>query len=82
MAKFGLHVIMLPALVARDEIACSMKHEGWIWPEASIRAFMPFPARGSHLCSQCTDYPCIASCQSMLCQQIPDQSGDWIERSV
>jgi len=48
----------------RCEIACSMKFEGWIWPEASrVRVFMPFPGlEVPHLCSQCMDYPCVASC--------------------
>ncbi len=41
-----------------------MKHEGWIWPEASrIRIFMPFPGlEVPHLCAQCVDYPCVGSC--------------------
>ncbi|MCJ7608557.1 4Fe-4S dicluster domain-containing protein [Candidatus Bathyarchaeota archaeon] len=41
-----------------------MKHEGWIWPEASrVRVFMPFPGvEVPHLCAQCNDYPCVASC--------------------
>lgn len=48
----------------RCEIACSLHHEGWIWPEASrIRVFMPFPGlEVPHLCAQCDDYPCIKSC--------------------
>jgi Fe-S-cluster-containing hydrogenase component 2 len=48
----------------RCELACSMFHEGWMWPEASrVRVFMPFPGlEVPHLCSQCKDYPCIASC--------------------
>ena len=48
----------------RCEIACSFKHEGWIWPEASrVRVFMPFPGvEVPHLCSQCMDYPCVGSC--------------------
>ena len=46
------------------EIACSLHHEGWIWPEASrIRVFMPFPGlEVPHLCTQCDDYPCVKSC--------------------
>lgn len=49
----------------RCEIACSLKHEGKIWPEASrIRVFMLVPGvEIPHLCSQCDDYPCVASCQ-------------------
>ena len=46
------------------EIACSLHHEDWIWPEASrIRVFMPFPGvEVPHLCAQCDDYPCVESC--------------------
>jgi len=48
----------------RCEIACSISHEGWIWPEASrIRVFMPFPGvEIPHFCAQCDDYPCVKSC--------------------
>lgn len=48
----------------RCELACSMKFEGWMWPEASrVRVFMPFPGvEVPHLCTQCKDYPCVASC--------------------
>jgi len=48
----------------RCEIACSMRHEGWMWPEASrIRVFMPFPGlEVPHFCAQCEDYPCVSSC--------------------
>ena len=48
----------------RCELACSMHHEGWWWPEASrVRVFMPFPGvEVPHLCAQCDDYPCVASC--------------------
>ena len=48
----------------RCELACSIKHEGWMWPEASrVRVFMPFPGcEVPHLCSQCMDYPCVNSC--------------------
>jgi len=46
------------------EIACSLFHEDWIWPEASrIRVFMPYPGvEVPHLCAQCDDYPCVKSC--------------------
>jgi len=46
------------------EIACSLHHEGWMWPEASrIRVFMLFPGvEYPHLCSQCDDYPCVKAC--------------------
>jgi len=48
----------------RCEIACSLHHEDWMWPEASrIRIFMPFPGvEVPHLCAQCDDYPCVKSC--------------------
>jgi len=48
----------------RCEIACSLHHEDWIWPEASrIRVFMPFPGvEVPHFCAQCDDYPCVDSC--------------------
>jgi len=48
----------------RCELACSIKFEGWMWPEASrVRVFMPFPGvEVPHLCTQCKDYPCVASC--------------------
>lgn len=46
------------------EIACSIKHEGRIWPEASrVRVFMLVPGvEVPHLCAQCSDYPCIEVC--------------------
>ena len=46
------------------EIACSLSHEGRIWPEASrIRVFMLIPGvEVPHLCAQCHDYPCVKSC--------------------
>ncbi len=46
------------------EIACSLSHEGKIWPEASrVRVFMLVPgAEFPHLCAQCEDYPCIQAC--------------------
>ena len=46
------------------EIACSLKHEGSLWPEASrIRVFefvpgITIPA----VCQQCPDYPCVKAC--------------------
>jgi len=48
----------------RCEIVCSLRHEGWMWPEASrIRVFMLFPGvEVPHFCSQCDDYPCVKSC--------------------
>ncbi|MDH5795225.1 MAG: 4Fe-4S dicluster domain-containing protein [Candidatus Bathyarchaeota archaeon] len=46
------------------EIACSLFHEGKIWPEASrIRVFMLVPgAEVPHFCAQCEDYPCVEAC--------------------
>ena len=46
------------------EIACSITHEGQIWPEASrIRVFMLTPTiEFPHFCAQCEDYPCVESC--------------------
>jgi len=48
----------------RCELACSIHHEDWMWPEASrVRIFMPFPGvEVPHLCAQCDDYPCVESC--------------------
>ena len=48
----------------RCEIACSLYHEGKIWPEASrIRVFMFVPGvEIPHLCFQCEDYPCVEAC--------------------
>ena len=48
----------------RCEVACSLGHEGKIWPEASrVRVFMLVPgAEVPHLCAQCDDAPCIQSC--------------------
>ena len=46
------------------EIACSLKHEGTIWPAASrIKVFelepgFPIP----YMCVQCPDYPCVKAC--------------------
>jgi len=63
-----------PIWIARDfyncsgcrlcEIACSLHHEGRIWPEASrIRVFMLIPTvEIPHLCTQCHDYPCVEVC--------------------
>ncbi|MEM1580891.1 MAG: 4Fe-4S dicluster domain-containing protein [Candidatus Bathyarchaeia archaeon] len=48
----------------RCEIACSLSHEGKIWPEASrVRVFMLVPGiEVPHLCAQCHDYPCVEAC--------------------
>ena len=46
------------------EVACSLRHEGIVWPEASrIRVFMLTPgAEFPHFCVQCHDYPCVKAC--------------------
>ena len=46
------------------EVACSLYHEGKIWPEASmIRVFELVPGvEFPHFCTQCDDHPCIDSC--------------------
>lgn len=46
------------------EVACSLHHEGRIWPEASrVRVFMFVPGVDfPHLCTQCHDYPCVEAC--------------------
>ncbi len=48
----------------RCEIACSLHHEGKMWPEASrVRVFMLVPGvEIPHLCAQCHDYPCVSAC--------------------
>ncbi|MBW1972818.1 MAG: 4Fe-4S dicluster domain-containing protein [Deltaproteobacteria bacterium] len=47
------------------EQACSLYHEGKIWPEASrifILQFDPGPIEIPILCHQCSDHPCIEAC--------------------
>ncbi|RLG75209.1 MAG: 4Fe-4S dicluster domain-containing protein [Thermoprotei archaeon] len=46
------------------ELACSLKHEGEVWPEASrIRVIEVVPGITiPHLCTQCPDYPCVSAC--------------------
>ena len=48
----------------RCEIVCTLHHERQIWPEASrVRVFMLVPGvEIPHVCTQCTDYPCVDSC--------------------
>ena len=48
----------------RCEIACSMRHEKRIWPEASrVRVFMLVPGvEVPHLCAQCKEYYCVGAC--------------------
>lgn len=49
------------------EVACSLKHEGVIWPEASrVRVFEYVPGITIPiLCSQCADYPCVNACPTI-----------------
>ena len=60
----------------RCEIACSVKHEGKIWPEASgIRVFMLVPGvEIPHLCFQCEDYACVKACP-MQALSVNDRTG-------
>lgn len=47
------------------EIACSIRHEGAVNPEASrirVYQFDPGPLDIPVLCRQCSDYPCVAAC--------------------
>lgn len=46
-------------------MACSLHHEGTVWPEASrIRVYEFIPGIDlPHLCVQCPDYPCINACK-------------------
>ncbi|MCD6469374.1 4Fe-4S dicluster domain-containing protein [Candidatus Bathyarchaeota archaeon] len=60
----------------RCEIACSLFHEGWIWPEASrIRVFALAPGvEIPHFCAQCHDYPCVSACQ-VEALSVDDKTG-------
>jgi len=66
----------------RCELACSMHHEGWMWPEASrVRVFMPFPGlEVAHLCAQCDDYPCIKSCPVEALSTDPNTRAVLVDR--
>jgi len=67
-------VTPMPGWIMRDyvrcsgcrmcEVACSLHHEGRIWPEASrVRVFALVPGTDfPHLCCQCDDYPCVNAC--------------------
>ena len=59
-----------------------MKHEGWIWPEASrVRVFMPFPGiEVPHLCAQCKDYPCVGSCPTQALSTDADTGAVIVDR--
>jgi len=58
------------------EIACSLKHEGVIWPAASrIKIFeiipgLPIP----YFCVQCPDYPCVSACPTKALK-VDDKTG-------
>jgi Fe-S-cluster-containing hydrogenase component 2 len=72
-----LHILCVrgPIFILRDplkctgcrlcEVACSLKKEGAVWPEASrIRVYELFPGVDvPHTCAQCRDYPCVKACQ-------------------
>jgi len=66
----------------RCELACSMHHEDWMWPEASrIRVFMPFPGvEVPHLCAQCMDYPCVNACPVEALSTDPDTKAVIVDR--
>jgi len=59
-----------------------MKHEGWMWPEASrVRVFMPFPGTEvPQLCAQCMDYPCVASCPVQALSTDPSTKAVLVDR--
>lgn len=67
----------------RCEIACSLYHEGRIWPEASrVRVFMLVPGvEIPHLCFQCEDYPCVNICPSGALSVDPDTGAVKVEAS-
>lgn len=68
----------------RCEIACSLYHEDWIWPEASrIRVFMPFPGvEVPHFCAQCEDYPCVEVCKFDALSVDEDTSAVIVDREA
>jgi len=86
--------LVKPIWIARDyaacsgcrrcEIACSMRHEGKIWPEASrVRIFMPFPGiEVPHLCAQCMDYPCVEACPVEALSTDPDTGAVLVDRET
>ena len=67
----------------RCELICSIEHEGWMWPDASrVRVFMPFPGiEVPHLCAQCMDYPCIASCPVQALSKDPNTAAVIVDRA-
>jgi len=54
-----------------------------MWTEASmIRVFMPFPGvEVPHLCSQCMDYPCVASCPVTALSVDPNTKAVIVDRA-
>jgi len=66
----------------RCEIACSISHEGKIWPEASrIRIFMLTPgAEIPHFCAQCHDHPCLESCPTQAISVSNDTGAMLVDR--
>jgi Fe-S-cluster-containing hydrogenase component 2 len=68
----------------RCELACSMHHEDWMWPESSrIRVFMPFPGvEVPHFCAQCADYPCVDSCPEDALSVDEETSAVLVDRDL
>jgi carbon-monoxide dehydrogenase iron sulfur subunit len=66
----------------RCEIACSLHHEGRIWPEASrVRVFMLVPGvEVPHLCAQCGDHPCVESCPVDALSVDPEMKNIIVDR--
>jgi len=68
----------------RCEIACSLHHEGRIWPEASrVRVFMLVPGvEVPHLCAQCGDHPCVGSCPVDALSVEPEMKSIVVDKEV
>jgi Fe-S-cluster-containing hydrogenase component 2 len=68
----------------RCEIACTLFHEGRIWPEASrVRVFMLIPGvEIPHLCAQCHDYPCVSSCPEAALSISDETSAVVVDREA
>jgi carbon-monoxide dehydrogenase iron sulfur subunit len=68
----------------RCEIACSLHHEGRIWPEASrVRVFMLVPgAEVPHLCAQCEDHPCVGFCPVDALSVDPEMKSIDVDREL
>lgn len=68
----------------RCELACSIEHEGWMWPDASrVRVFMPYPGvEVPHLCAQCMDYPCVKACPVAALSTDPATGAVLVDRKT